>query len=57
MSFPKISSFGIIDNPLLDTPFSTNNDGDSDFGDNLFLLMDGEHFILMDGEQFELMGI
>lgn len=57
MSLPHLPTFGIVENPLIDSPFDSNNDPESgSFGANLFLLMDGQHFLLMNGEQLLLMG-
>jgi len=49
MSFPKTQKFGIIENPLIFSPFSTNNSPGDELVDLDFLLMDGEFFLLMDG--------
>ncbi len=55
MPFPN-KKFGIIDNPLIFSVFSGNNDGESEFSDNEFLLLDGEFFMLLDGTHFLLLG-
>lgn len=57
MSWPHLPTFGIVDNPLIDSPFVSNNDEESGgFANNDFLLMDGEFFNLMDGTHLLLMG-
>lgn len=56
MTFPKTGKFGIVENPLIFSPFVTGNTGD-DISSNLdFLLMDSEFFLLMAGGNFLLMG-
>lgn len=56
MGFPRTGKFGIIENPLIFTPFVTNNSGEDEFSAGDFLLMDGEFFLLMAGGNFLLMG-
>ena len=56
MAYPKPGKFGVVDNPLIFTPFEENNSEGSIFPANSFLLMDGTNFLLMDGSQFLLMG-
>ncbi len=55
MSFPKPGKFGIVENPLIFTPFGTNN-SPGDLPNNNFLLMDNTFFLLMDGTHLLLMG-
>jgi hypothetical protein len=57
MPFPRPGTFGIVENPLIFTPFSQGNSSSGGITDNDFLLMDGEFFLLMDGTHFLLMGI
>ena len=49
--------YGIIENPLLVSPFIANNDIEG-MGpiSNDFLLLDGQNFLLLDGQQFDLLG-
>jgi len=56
MSYPALPAFGIVENPLIITPFATNNSPGTSFPSNAFLLMDGTHFLLMDGTDFLLTG-
>jgi hypothetical protein len=56
MSFPLVGEFGLIDNPLIETPFASNNTPGTVTSDQDFLLMDGEFFLLMAGGNFLLMG-
>ncbi len=56
MPYPKPGTWGIVINPLIYTPFSTNNSPGEDIPANSFLLMDGEFFLLMDGTHLLLMG-
>lgn len=56
MPFPKVGTFGIVENPLIFTPFGENNSPSGIISGNNFLLMDGEFFLLMDGTHFLLMG-
>lgn len=56
MSYPNLIGYGIVDNPLVDSPFDDGQGGDFPFGNNDFLLMDFELFKLMDGEQLLLLG-
>lgn len=58
MSFPKPGSFGEISNPLLFTPFFTNDDetDGGEFNAKNFLLLDGEFFMLLDGTHLLLLG-
>lgn len=56
MAYPSLPAFGIVDNPLVESPFASNNTPGTSFAATDFLLMDGEHFLLMDGSQFLLMG-
>ena len=53
MTKPSVRDFGIVNNPLLFTPFVENNfEGEGGEFSNLdMLFMDGEHWLLMDGEQ------
>lgn len=57
MPYPNTGRFGIIENPLLFTPFvEDNTEGGGEFSDNDFLLLDGEFFLLLDGTHFLLLG-
>lgn len=56
MSFPTPNGYGIIQNPLIISPFvSGMGGGGGIFPGNGFLLMDGTSFLLMDGSFFLLM--
>jgi hypothetical protein len=51
MPFPTPNGYGIIDNPLIFSPF-TQGAGSGGSTSNLdMLFMDGQHWLLMDGEQ------
>ncbi len=56
MPFPGPDSFGIVDNPLVYSPFVTGFAPPGVFSIQDFLLMDGTPFLLMTGENFLLMG-
>lgn len=56
MSYPKPGTWGIVVNPLIYSPFSTNNSPEDYNPGNRFLLMDNTSFLLMDGEFLLLMG-
>lgn len=56
MPFPKVGVFGIVENPLVFTPFGENNSPSGMTVGNNFLLMYGEFFLLMDGTHLLLMG-
>lgn len=56
MSYPKVGTWGIVINPLIYSPFETNNSPDDNLPGNDFLLMDNTPFLLMDGTHFLLMG-
>jgi hypothetical protein len=53
---PGPNTFGIVDNPLVYSPFSQGYNQPSMFSAHDFLLMDGEYFLLMDGTHFLLFG-
>lgn len=54
MPFPN-AKYGIIENPIIFSVFSGNNDGDSEFSSLDFLLLDGEFFMLLDGTHLLLL--
>lgn len=54
MPFPSPNSYGIVDNPLVYTPFFENNFDGGIFNILNFLLMDNTPFLLMDGTNFLL---
>lgn len=56
MPLPQPGTFGIVDNPLVYSPFSANKFDGGVFSIQDFLLMDGTPFLLMDGTNFLLMG-
>jgi hypothetical protein len=56
MSFPVPGQFGVIENPLIITPFASNNTPGTVIPASAFLLMDGQMFLLMAGGNFLLMG-
>ena len=51
MPFPSPRNFGIVDNPLVDSPFveSEQIGGGVPVPSNRFLLSDGSSFLLSDG--------
>jgi len=58
MSWPALPAFGIINNPLLESPFVTNNDEGTEgppVASNRFLLLSGGDFNLLNGSQFLLL--
>lgn len=55
MAFPT-AQYGIIDNPLVVSVFSGNNEGESSFTGNEFMLLEGGFFLLLDGTNFLLLG-
>lgn len=58
MSYPSVATFGIVENPLIYTPFAEGN-SPSTGGvppHSAFILMDGELFGLMAGGDFLIMG-
>lgn len=57
MSFPNPNKFGIVDNPLIFTPFVAGNGSDSGGGipSDAFMLLDGTPFLLLNGEFFVLL--
>lgn len=55
MSFPNPNTFGIVDNPLVFSPYSENNFDGGVFANNDFLLLDGDQFMLLDGDSFLLL--
>ena len=57
MAFPNIKNFGIVENPLIDSPFvQTNENGGNSPppAGNLFLLSDGSDLLLSDGSKLLL---
>ena len=58
MSWPALPAFGIVENPLIISPFASNNSpgGSSPppIHGNLFLLSTGSDFLLSDGGFFLL---
>lgn len=58
MSWPALPAFGIVNNPLLDSPFFTNNDEGNvtpPQPNNRFLLLSGGNFLLLNGQDFLLL--
>lgn len=57
MSWPALPAFGIVNNPLLDTPFCFNNDEgtDSPVEKDGFLLLVSTPFLLLDGNPLLLL--
>ena len=52
MSWPALPAFGIVNNPLLDSPFTSNNDQGNNVPpqpSNRFLLLSGGNFLLLGG--------
>ena len=56
MSFPVPGQFGVIENPLIYTPFAINNTPGTVTSASDFLLLDGEMFLLLEGGNFLLLG-
>ncbi len=56
MSFPVPGQFGVIENPLIITPFANNNTPGTVTSASDFLLLDGEMFLLLAGGNFLLVG-
>jgi len=58
MPWPRTSSFGLVDNPLIYSPFEENNAPDDGgvpaFND--FLLLSGIPFLLLNGNNLTLLG-
>lgn len=57
MSFPSIVNFGIVDNPLIDSPFEASNHEGNLFPPafNGFLLLNTEPMALLNGDLFLLL--
>lgn len=58
MPWPRTGGFGLVDNPLIDSPFEENNAPD-DGGVpaiNEFLLLNGFPFLLLNGNHLSLLG-
>lgn len=59
MAFPNVKNFGIVDNPLIDSPFIISDENGSGgvppLPRNRFLLMTGASFLLMTGADLLLM--
>lgn len=58
MSWPALPAFGIVNNPLLESPFVTNNDEGTigpPVSSNRFLLLSGGDFLLLSGGDFLLL--
>ena len=58
MPWPRLKDFGIVENPLVYSPFE-ENDSPGDGGVpafNDFLLLSGGNFILLNGDNLELLG-
>jgi hypothetical protein len=58
MSWPVLAKFGIVDSPLLDSPFVTNNEEGNNVPpqpSNRFLLMSAGNLLLMNGQDMLLM--
>ena len=57
MAWPALPDFGLVENPIIYSPFVMNNyPGSSAGSPSSFLLMDNTNFLLMDGTQLLLMG-
>lgn len=54
MPFPN-QYYGLVDNPLIVSPYFNNDNNETSFEDNLFLLLDGSDFLLLDGTDFLLL--
>jgi len=46
---PSVNGYGIVENPLVFTPFAYGTGGDVPVPNNAFLLLDGSLFKLLDG--------
>ena len=58
MSWPALPDFGIVSNPLLDSPFVTNNDESTSpppQPSNRFLLLSGGNVHLLNADDFLLL--
>jgi hypothetical protein len=59
MPWPRLGTFGLVDNPLIDSPF--NEGSNLDFtpptppSGDLFLLLTGSDFLLLTGDKFLLL--
>ncbi len=59
MPWPRTGSFGLIDNPLTDSPYIADSgpgEGGPNPPINTFLLLSGFPFLLLNGNMFELLG-
>jgi hypothetical protein len=59
MPFPRTGTFGLIDNPLVVSPFVANNSVYEIVPPptgNFFLLLGGGDFLLLGGGKLELLG-
>jgi hypothetical protein len=59
MPWPRLKDFGIVDNPLIYSPFEENNAPDSGGGPpafNDFLLLNSFPFLLLNGNNLTLLG-
>lgn len=58
MPWPRLKDFGIVENPLIYSPFEENNSpGDGGVpAINDFLLLNGFPFLLLNGENLALLG-
>ncbi len=49
MSLPNPNTFGIVENPLVYSPYVENDFGPGVFAGNDFMLLDNTPFLLLDG--------
>lgn len=61
MSKPKTNHYGIIENPIIFSPYFENNDQESEFPSNVFLLLgpvpEGVFLLLGGGDLLTLGGL
>lgn len=58
MPWPRVQNFGIIDNPLIDSPFVAPENiktAEPPPPGNLFLLLNGGNFLLLNGDNLALL--
>lgn len=57
MAWPNVGAFGLVNNPLIDTPFNENSETGSTPppSENDFLLLGGGNFLLLGGGNFLLL--
>lgn len=57
MSYPNVNGFGVVNNPITESPyFENNDDGTNAFPEDDFLLLNDSRFLLLNGGYFLLLG-